>query len=241
MENQPQKSSVPQEEVERKLKHLEFFHLAAIQVVVCLLRLYGFAKENSGPLKPGVQAVEGTVMTVVGPVYDRFHDVPYEILRFIDRKVDESMSGLERFVPTTVKNVSTQAYTAAQKAPEVARSIAGDVQRAGVLPTATALAKDVVARCEPTAKKLYATYEPVAEHYAVAAWHTLNRLPLFPQVAQVVVPTVAHWTDKYNAAVTYAAENGYAAAAYLPHVPTERISKIYCSSAGGEATAAAAR
>lgn len=71
------------------MKHLEFFHLAAIQAVVCLSRLYGFAKENSGPLKPGVQAVEGTVMAVVGPVYDRFHDVPYEILRFVDRKVSE--------------------------------------------------------------------------------------------------------------------------------------------------------
>lgn len=58
-----------------------------LYVVVFFSTIYDFAKENSGPLKPGVQTVEGTVKTVIGPVYDKFHDVPFELLKFIDRKV----------------------------------------------------------------------------------------------------------------------------------------------------------
>lgn len=38
-------------------------------------------------MKPGVETVEGTVKSVVGPVYDKFHDVPIELLKFVDRKV----------------------------------------------------------------------------------------------------------------------------------------------------------
>ncbi|ONK61594.1 uncharacterized protein A4U43_C08F31590 [Asparagus officinalis] len=70
-----------------KLKYLDFVHVAAIQALVCVSRLYDWAKENSGPLKPGVQTVEGTVKTVVGPVYEKFRDLPFEILKFVDTKV----------------------------------------------------------------------------------------------------------------------------------------------------------
>ena len=72
---------------EKRLKYLDFVQVAAIYVVVCLSSLYEYAKENSGPLKPGVQTVEGTVKTVIGPVYQKFHDIPLELLKFVDRKV----------------------------------------------------------------------------------------------------------------------------------------------------------
>lgn len=49
--------------------------------------LYEYAKDRSGPLKPGVDTVEETVKTVVGPVYNKFHDVPVELLKYVDRKV----------------------------------------------------------------------------------------------------------------------------------------------------------
>ena len=49
-----------------KLKYLDFVHVAAIQAVVSLASVYDFAKENSGPLNPGVQTVVGTVKTVIG-------------------------------------------------------------------------------------------------------------------------------------------------------------------------------
>lgn len=72
---------------EKKLKYLEFVQVAAIYIVVCLSTVYEYAKENSGPLKPGVQTVEGTVKTVIGPVYQKLHDVPFQLLKFVDGKV----------------------------------------------------------------------------------------------------------------------------------------------------------
>lgn len=225
-ESEPIQQSVGDDH-EKSLKYLDFVQVAAIYVVVCFTSIYEFAKENSGPLKPGVQAVEGTVKTVIGPVYEKFQDVPFELLKFVDRKVDESITELERHVPSLIKQASTQAFTAAQKAPEVARAVASDVQRAGVVDTAKNISKTVYTKYEPSAKEIYTRYEPVAEQYAVSAWCSLNRLPLFPQVAQIVVPTAAYWSEKYNQAVCYTADRGYTWASYVPLIPTDRIAKVF--------------
>ncbi|KAF3454524.1 hypothetical protein FNV43_RR04972 [Rhamnella rubrinervis] len=221
------------EEGEQRLKYLEFVQVASIHAVLCFWRLYGYAKDKSGPLKPGVETVEGTVKTVVGPVCDKFHDVPIELLKFVDRKVDESVTELDRRVPSTIKQVSSQAISTAQKAPVVARAVASEVQRAGVVDTASGIAKSVYTKYEPTAKELYAKYEPKAEQCAVSAWRKLNQLPLFPQVAQVVVPTAAYYSEKYNQTVRGTAEKGYRVSSYLPLVPTEKIAKVF-SSGGAE-------
>lgn len=141
--------------------------------------------------------------------------------------MDESVSEIERHVPSRVKVASNQAFSAAQKAPEVARTVASEVQRAGVVETATGLAKTVYTKCEPAAKDLFAKCEPVAERHAVSAWRALNRLPLFPQMAQIVIPTAAHWSEKYNQAVCYTAERGHTVSSYLPLVPTEKIAKVF--------------
>lgn len=71
----------------QRLKYLEFVQVAVLHAVLVAAKLYDYAKDNSGPLKPGVQTVEGTVKTIVGPVYSKFHDVPIELLKFVDRKV----------------------------------------------------------------------------------------------------------------------------------------------------------
>ena len=205
---------------EQRLKYLDFVHVAAIHSLICLSKLYNFAKENSGPLLPGVQTAEESIKAVVGPVYDKFHNLPFDTLKFVDRKVGESIEEIERHLPSSVKD-------AAQKAPEVARSISGEVQRAGVVGTATGLARSAYSKAEPTAKVLYSKYEPVAEHYAVSAWRSLNRLPLFPHMAQIVVPTAAYWSDKYNKVVVNSAEKGYAVSGYLPLVPVEKIAKVF--------------
>ncbi|XP_037466789.1 cysteine-rich PDZ-binding protein-like [Triticum dicoccoides] len=47
---------------------------------------YAYAKQGTGPLRPDVDHVEGTVKAVVGPVYDRYHAVPLDLLKFLDRK-----------------------------------------------------------------------------------------------------------------------------------------------------------
>ncbi|XVF41874.1 hypothetical protein PTKIN_Ptkin01aG0315700 [Pterospermum kingtungense] len=212
---------------EQRLKYLEFVQVAAINAVLCFINLYIYAKERSGPLKPGVETVEGTVKTVVRPVYEKYHDVPVELLKFIDRKVGESVSKMDQSVPPVVKQVSSEAISAAQKAPGVARGVASEVQRAGVMSTASGYAKSVYTKYEPTAKELYAKYEPKAEQSAVSAWRKLNQLPLFPQVASVVVPTAAYCSDRYNQTVVSGAEKGYKVASYMPLVPIEKITKVF--------------
>jgi hypothetical protein len=212
---------------EERLRYLEFVHAAAAHMLVCAATLYAYAKESAGPLKSGVETVEGTVKTVVGPVYDRFHYVPLHLLKFLDRKVGESVQEIEKHVPSVVK-----------EAPNMARSVAEEVHRAGVVGTATGLARNAVSRVEPVAKDLYSKYEPVAkdlytkyepeaEKHAVAAWRALNRLPLVPQVAHVVVPTAANLSHRYNSVVCTGAERGYKVAAFLPLVPTEKIAKVF--------------
>ena len=66
------------------MKYLKFVHAAARHAILCFSNLYCYAKDKPGPLKPVVETIEGTVKNVVGPVYDRFHDVPLELLKFVD-------------------------------------------------------------------------------------------------------------------------------------------------------------
>ncbi|XP_072985455.1 stress-related protein-like [Typha latifolia] len=232
-ESNSQSDQIIEEKAETRLRYLEFVQVAAMQAVVCFASVYDFAKQNSGPLKPGVETVESTVKAVIRPVYERFHDIPFELLNFVDRKVDESLREVGRYVPALMKSATSQAYVAAQCAPGVARSLAGEVQRSGV----SGAAKAAYERCEPTAREMYDRYEPVAERHAVAAWRSLNRLPMFPQAAGIVVPTAAYCAEKYNCAVGSAAARGYHVAEYLPVVPTEKIAKVFRGD-GEETTAA---
>ncbi|GKC04533.1 REF/SRPP-like protein [Tanacetum coccineum] len=136
-------------------------------------------------------------------------------------KVDESVTKFDSRVPPFVKQVSTTTKSLSTKASEV--------KSAGVVETASGLAKTAYTKLEPTAKGLYTKYEPVAEQYAASAWHSLNQLPYFPQVANVVVPKAAYFSEKYNQTVQETAEKGYKVSSYLPLVPTERIAKVFNS------------
>ncbi|XP_009376625.2 REF/SRPP-like protein At3g05500 [Pyrus x bretschneideri] len=217
------------EEEEQRLKYLQFVQVAAAHAAVCFINLYGFAKERSGPLKPSVESVEGTVKTVVGPVYNKYHDVPAHLLTFVDHKVDQSVTKLDSRVPPLVKQASSKALSAAQKAPEAARAVASELKRAGVVDTASSCAKSVYSKCEPTAKDLYAKYEPKAEQCAVSAWRKVNQV--LPKVVDVVVPTAAYCTEKYNQTVQSTAEKGYRVSSYLPLVPTEKIARVFAEKA----------
>ncbi|KAF3622333.1 REF/SRPP-like protein [Capsicum annuum] len=229
----PSTTTDPVVEDERKLKYLDFVQVAAIYVIVCFSTLYEYGKANSGPLKPGVQAVEASVKTAIGPVYEKFHDVPFDLLKFIDLKVGDLITEVDSHVPSLLKQASSKALLIAHRAPEIARDLISEVQRNGLADTANNIGKALYTKYEPTAKDLYAKYEPVAEKNAVSAWRSLNKLPFFPQVAQILVPTAAYWSEKYNQVVNYASENGYAVAHYFPIVPVERIAKMF---EGGAAT-----
>ncbi|KAM0027954.1 putative rubber elongation factor [Helianthus debilis subsp. tardiflorus] len=207
---------------EEHLKYLDFVQHTVVYFVVCFSTVYGYAKENAGSLKPGVQTVENTVRTVVGPVYDKYHDLPLEALKFLDLKVGDLMTELNRHVPSLMKQASSQAKYAAQNLPEVAKALALEA-----LKTATNVANTLYIKYEPTAKELYKNYEPVTEKYAVSTWRSLNKLPVFPQVAQVAVPAGAYLLEKYNYTVMYTAEKGYVVAQYLPLVPIDKIAKVF--------------
>lgn len=51
------------------------------------VQIYEHLKEKSGSFKPGIESVEGTVKTVVGPVISRIDFAPDEYLKFVDGKV----------------------------------------------------------------------------------------------------------------------------------------------------------
>lgn len=212
--NQPQVDQSEQE----KLKYLEFVQVAVLHAILCASKVYAYAKDNSGRLRPGVETIEGTFKTVVGPAYDKFHDTPVEVLKFVDRQVDESVTKFESQVPPFVKEISAKT-----------KEVASDVKTTGVVQTAHGLAKTAYTKLEPTAKGLYTKYEPVAEQYAVSGWNTLNQLPLFPKVAKVVVPKAAYYSEMYNQTVMQTSEKGYKVSSYLPLVPTERIAKVFNS------------
>ncbi|MBA0611786.1 hypothetical protein Godav_012443 [Gossypium davidsonii] len=80
-------------------------------------------------------------------------------------------------------------------------------------------AKSWYTKFETSAKGLYAKYEPKAEQCAVSAWRKLNQLPLFPQVASVLVPTAAYCSDMYNQTVVNSAEKGRSFLFTLPRRP----------------------
>ncbi|KAK1440463.1 hypothetical protein QVD17_06290 [Tagetes erecta] len=197
------------EREEERLKHLQFVQMAVLHALLYASKAYTYAKNNSGPLKPRVETIEGTVKTVVGPAYDKYHDVPVEVLKFVDRKVDESVNKFDTRVQPFVKHVSAKT-----------KDLSTEVKTAGLVKTA-------YTKIEPAAKGLYTKYEPVAEQYAVSAWQSLNQLPLFPKVAKVVVPTAAYCSEKYNQTVQQTAERGYKVSSYLPLVPTEKIAKVF--------------
>ena len=89
------------------------------------------------------------------------------------------------------------------------------------------MAHNLYVKYEPTAKQLYINYEHVAEKYAMSTWKSANKLPLFPLVAQIAVPTAAYVIEKYNVIVCYSAEKGYQVAQFLPLVPLDKIAKVF--------------
>ncbi|XP_048544062.1 REF/SRPP-like protein OsI_017815 [Triticum urartu] len=56
------------EEEEARLRYLEFVQQAVAQAVLLVTAACAYAKQDTGPLCPGVDHVEGTVKAVIGPV-----------------------------------------------------------------------------------------------------------------------------------------------------------------------------
>ncbi|KAG6434290.1 hypothetical protein SASPL_105914 [Salvia splendens] len=101
-------------------------------------------------------------------------------------------------MPSSLRSASFKAYNHARKAPVAARCVMADVQKSGMVETASGLAKSVCAKYEPVAKDLYTKYEPMTEEYAL---------------------------HMYNQKVEVAAKSGYKVAAHLPIIPIDKIAE----------------
>lgn len=75
--------------------------------------IYGVAKECSTELRPSIKTVEETIKSVVGPVKDKFHLVPDEILRHTDTDQDHHCAGHRTPVAniTTLSEMAVRIYT----------------------------------------------------------------------------------------------------------------------------------
>ncbi|KAL5073920.1 hypothetical protein RYX36_012904, partial [Vicia faba] len=135
-------------------------------------------EERSGPLKTGVDTVKEAVKTVI----NKFHQVPVKLLKYVDRKkvstqarsvvtevrragVEEERSGPLKTGVDTVKEavktvinkfhqvpVKLLKYVDHKKVSTQARSVVTEIRRAGVVESASGLAKTVYSKYEPKAE-----------------------------------------------------------------------------------------
>lgn len=202
---------IPEQSEQSGLKYLGFFEVAVDTATKYIANIYEFAKDSSGPLKPSVHSVESTVRTVIGPVYQKIEGKPYEILLFVDKKVDGAVGTLESVVPQTVKDTSCQAYGVARQVPQAAKAVVSDIQTHGFV---------------ETAKSYYATYEPAAEEWTYAAWNKLLQLPYAPQAVHFAAPPTLFCAEKFNQVVGNLKEMQVPLAGYIPTFPVEKLEKL---------------
>eukprot|EP00246_Nothoceros_aenigmaticus_P009927 TRINITY_DN25_c0_g2_i2.p2 TRINITY_DN25_c0_g2~~TRINITY_DN25_c0_g2_i2.p2 ORF type:complete len:263 (-),score=61.87 TRINITY_DN25_c0_g2_i2:1191-1979(-) len=200
--------SVDQQTAEVHLKYLDFFRLIVLSATNYVAAIYEYAKENSGPLKPGVDSVEGTVKTVVGPVYKQFHSKPAEFLQFIDSKVDGALALLGEVVPQFLKDSSHAAYNLASQASEAAATVVTEVKEQGAV---------------ETARSYYDKYEPVAKDLSIQAYQLFLTVPFAPQLVSFVTPAALFGADKLNGVVLTLKKHHLPLSEYIPLLPVEGV------------------
>ncbi|KAG6396428.1 hypothetical protein SASPL_142578 [Salvia splendens] len=202
-------------EVERsdvQLKRLGFVRYLAINAAVVVTNLYGYAKENSGPLKSTVWKVESTVTAVVGPVFDRFKGVPAHILVFLDNKVDEASLKFGECAPAAAKVAAIKAQSIAKEASRIVLELVEEAKVEGpvaAISHAGKISKDV------------------AVSGLAMAWYKANQFPALHGVLEIAVPTATHWSEKYNSIVKDLGSKGHTVFSYVPLVPIEEMEKAY--------------
>ncbi|XP_010556150.1 PREDICTED: REF/SRPP-like protein At1g67360 [Tarenaya hassleriana] len=197
---------------ELELKHLGFVKIAAIQALVCVSNLYDYAKQNSGPLKSTVETVESAVTAAVGPVFDKFKDVPDSLLVFVDNKVDEALDKFEKHAPPLAKQVVSQANILIHKASEKAHNFAKEAQTGGVKAAFNYAATE---------------YKNFLVTNSVRAWTKLNQYGPIHSVTDKALPVAAHLSEKYNHLIRDMSQKGYPIVGYLPSVPVDDIVRTY--------------
>ncbi|XVE74779.1 hypothetical protein DITRI_Ditri12bG0045500 [Diplodiscus trichospermus] len=190
------------------LKHLGFVRVAAIRALVCVSNLYEYAKQNSGPLRSTVGTVEGAVTTVVGPVYEKFKDVPDHLLGFLDKKVDEASHKFDEHAPASAKHVISKAHDLVHKTAQKAQTLVDAARTNGARGAFNYAA---------------AEYKQFVLVNSTKLWVKLNHNSAFHSVADKVVPKAANLSGKYNYLVKDLSGKGYPVFGYLPLIPVDEL------------------
>ncbi|KAG9149577.1 hypothetical protein Leryth_021508 [Lithospermum erythrorhizon] len=197
---------------DQELKHLGFVRVVALNVVVFVSNLYEFGKNNSGPLKSTVGVVEKAVSSVVSPVYERFKDVPENVLVFVDTKVDEVTYKFDESAPPLAKKIVHEVHTTVLKVSNLAKTLVEEARVSGPMAA--------VSRAGSLSKNF--TVSKLA-----LVWYKIDHHPALHGFAEAALPTAAHWSEKYNNLIVDLTAKGYAIFGYVPLVPVEDLVKAY--------------
>ncbi|XP_077250345.1 rubber elongation factor protein (REF) [Tasmannia lanceolata] len=219
-------NTIESENGKRELKHLGFIKIAAINAFIFVINLYEYAKERSGPLRSGVSAVDSTITTIVGPVWEKFGALAEDLLVFVDNEVDKAGKKFEQQVPALLKNGITQTQSVVQRALQLAHELASKARTGSVSEVANT---NEVIKCKQ-----------IAERQLLKLWFALDQVTLFHMAAEMAVPTAARWLDKYNHLVTDMSQKGFPIFTYLPLIPLDRIAKKFKREEAAKGGAAAA-
>ncbi|XWS22756.1 hypothetical protein CRYUN_Cryun29cG0063600 [Craigia yunnanensis] len=182
--------------------------MAAIHALVCLSNLYEYAKQKSGPFKSTVGTVEGAISTVVGPVYEKFKEVPDHLLGFLDKKVDEASHKFDEHAPAAAKQVVSQAQDLVHKAAQKAQKLVDEARINGA---------------RGALRYAIAEYKLFVLVNSTKLWVKLNHNSAFHSVAEKVIPTAANLSEKYNCVVKDMSGKGYPVIGYMPLIPVDEL------------------
>ncbi|KAL9225556.1 hypothetical protein vseg_001462 [Gypsophila vaccaria] len=197
------------------LKQLGCVRVAAINTLVWLSNVYDYAKTNSGPLRSAISTVE----TLLTPLLIKFKDVPHHLLVFLDHKVDVASTEFQEHAPELLKRAATGVHDVVQATARVTKLVIHEAQTGGPLNAAYYAANE--------AKDLLI-------HHTVRVWSMLDGFAPFHVVAEMTLPTAAHFSDKYNNLVSDFRGKGYPVFSYVPLLPIEDIAKAFKHLSKGE-------
>jgi hypothetical protein len=195
-------------------KHLGFFYNATLVLFSYIVAIYNLAKESSGALRPGLEKVEGSVKTIVGPVYTKYGPYGPHLLKYADDKVGEILKVVDEVVPPSVKTNSNKALDFVKSVPQGTSMLLEEVKTKGLT---------------NTTQEYYTKYEPKVVHAVDSSWKAILMLPLAPQLVKVLLPSFVFLIFLYNATVAQLKQWGLPATSLLVTVDVQNVQKKVAS------------
>lgn len=127
-------------------------------------------------------------------------------------QVDEVANKFDEHAPPSAEQAVIKAQSMVHKASEVAQSFIHKAQVGG-----------------PSAAFHYAgsLYMHLFLCTMVRLWYVTNQITTLHVLAQMAVPTVNQWLEKYNVTIVDLATKGYTLFSHFPQIPIDEIAKAY--------------